>query len=144
MRPVKNDLVAGDAQRLPFPDASFDAVSIAFGIRNVPDRPRALAEMARVLVPGGLLAVLELTEPAGGLLGRLARLHVHVFVPVLGSLLSGAREYRYLQESIAAFPPPDAFAETIRGAGLEVEAVRPQTFGVCHLYVSRQRPEGRP
>jgi len=129
------DLVPGDAQALPFPDASFDAAMIGFGIRNVPDRPRALAEMTRVLRPGARLAVLELSEPRGGLLGRLARFHVHHFVPWIGGLLSRSREYRYLQQSIAAFPPPDRFCELMRDAGLRDVSARPLSFGVCHLYV---------
>lgn len=127
-------LDAGDAQELPFEDDSFDACCIAFGIRNVPDRPRALREMGRVVRPGGRIAILELSEPRNGLLGPLARFHVHEVVPRLGALLSGAQEYRYLQKSIAAFPSPDAFADIMRGSGLNVEAVRPLTFGVCCLY----------
>src|SRR5690606_23666848 len=116
-------LVEGDAQQLPFEDASFDAATIAFGIRNVPDRPRALREMARVVRPGGRVAVLELSEPPGGLLGSLARIHVHHIVPFLGALISGSKEYRYLQRSIAAFPPPEQFAATMREAGLDIVSV---------------------
>ncbi len=128
-------LEVGDAQALPFEDDAFDAVSIAFGIRNVPDRRRALAEMARVTRPGGRVVVLELSEPRGGLLGPLARFHIRTLVPRIGALLSGAREYRYLQESIAAFPPPDEFARLMEDAGLRVLEVRPLTFGVSCLYV---------
>ena len=129
------ELEVGDAQRLPFADRSFDGVCIAFGIRNVPDRSRALAEMARVTRPGGRIAILELSEPRGNVLGALARFHVHTVVPWLGSVLSGSREYRYLQRSIAAFPPAEAFAEQMRSSGVTPLAVRPLTFGVCHLYV---------
>jgi demethylmenaquinone methyltransferase/2-methoxy-6-polyprenyl-1,4-benzoquinol methylase len=129
------ELVIGDAESLPFADATFDGVSIAFGIRNVPDRPRALAEMARVTKPGRRVAVLELSEPRGGVLGPLARFHVHTLVPTLGALLSGAPEYRYLQRSIAAFPPAEEFAALMTAAGFEVETPHPLTFGVCHLYV---------
>lgn len=129
------ELVTGDAEALPFEDATFDGVSIAFGIRNVPNRPRALAEMARVTKPGGRVAVLELSEPRGGVLGPLARFHVHTVVPTVGALLSGAPEYRYLQRSIAAFPPADEFAALMTAAGLDVETPHPLTFGVCHLYV---------
>ena len=119
---------------------SVDAVSMAFGIRNVPDRARALREMARVTRPGGRIAILELSEPRGGLLGPLARLHVHQIVPWLGALFSGAREYRYLQRSIAAFPPPAAFADLMKENGIRVESVEPLTFGVCHLYVGTPAP----
>jgi demethylmenaquinone methyltransferase/2-methoxy-6-polyprenyl-1,4-benzoquinol methylase len=128
-------LEVGDAQRLPFADRSFDGVCIAFGIRNVPDRSSALAEMARVTRPGGRIAILELSEPRGNVLGALARFHVHTVVPWLGSVLSGSREYRYLQRSIAAFPPAETFAEQMQSSGVTPLAVRPLTFGVCHLYV---------
>jgi demethylmenaquinone methyltransferase/2-methoxy-6-polyprenyl-1,4-benzoquinol methylase len=128
-------LQAGDAQALDFEDQSFDGVCIAFGIRNVPDRARALAEMARVTRPGGRVAILELSEPRRGLLAPLARFHIRKLVPRLGALLSGSREYHYLQSSIAAFPPPDDFADMMRAAGLDVLAVTPLSFGVCHLYV---------
>lgn len=129
------ELVTGDAERLPFPDASFDGVCIAFGIRNVPDRDRALREMARVTRPGGKVAILELSEPRGGILGPLARFHVHTVVPYVGALLSGAPEYRYLQRSIAAFPPAEEFAERMQRAGLRTDPPQSLTFGVCHLYV---------
>lgn len=133
-------LVPGDAQTLPFPDASFDGVTIAFGIRNVPDRDRALREMRRVTRPGGRVAILELSEPGTGPLGRVARFHVHTLVPRIGALLSGEPEYRYLQRSIAAFPPAEEFAGRMREAGLDVLRVERLTFGVCHLYVA-ERPE---
>ena len=97
------ELVQGDAQALPFEDDSFDSVCIAFGIRNVPDRAQALREMSRVTRPGGRIAILELSEPRTGLFGKMARFHIHSVVPFVGALLSGVKEYRYLQRSIAAF-----------------------------------------
>ena len=133
------EFVEGDAQALPFGDNEFDGVCIAFGIRNVPDRPKALREMARVVRPGGKIAILELSEPSGGLLGAMARFHVHTVVPTLGAFLSGAKEYRYLQRSIAAFPAANIFAATFESAGLQALEVRPLTFGVCHLYVATPR-----
>ncbi len=132
-------VVPGDAEDIPFPDASFDGVTIAFGIRNVPDRARGLREMRRVTRPGGRVAILELSEPQGGLLGRAARFHVHTLVPRIGALLSGEREYRYLQASIAAFPPAGEFATLMEEAGLRVLRVDRLTFGVAHLYVA-ERP----
>jgi demethylmenaquinone methyltransferase / 2-methoxy-6-polyprenyl-1,4-benzoquinol methylase len=129
-------LQVGNAEQLTdFAASSVDGVSMAFGIRNVPDRARALRELARVTRPGARIAILELSEPRGGLLGPLARFHVHQVVPWVGALLSGAREYRYLQRSIAAFPPPDEFARLMKESGIVVESVEPLTFGACHLYV---------
>lgn len=129
-------LVLGDAQELPYRSCEFDAATIAFGIRNVPDRLAALREMARVVRPGGRVAVLELGEPRGKLLGRAARFHTRHVVPRLGALLSRSREYAYLQKSIAAFPPAEEFAALMTRAGLQVLEVTPLTFGACTLYVA--------
>lgn len=130
------EFLHGKAEELPFDTDSFDAITIAFGIRNVADRPAALAEMARVVRPGGRIAILEGSEPPKGILGIGARFHLHHLVPWLGAWLSGGQEYRYLQTSIAAFPPAAAFAQQMEDAGLRVLEVQPLTFGVCHLYVA--------
>ena len=130
------ELVEGGAEALPFADASFDACSMAFGIRNVPDRGRALAEMARVTRPGGRIGILELSEPRSGALAPFARFHIHTLVPSLGALLSGSREYRYLERSIAAFPSPAAFADLMRDVGLVPLETTPLAFGASHLYVA--------
>ena len=134
-------LVLGDAQQLPYASCEMDAATIAFGIRNVPDRSAALREMARVVRPGGRIAVLELGEPRGGVLAGAARLHCRHIVPWLGAILSGSREYRYLQRSIAAFPPAAEFAQVMERAGLHVVEVAPLTFGVCTLYVATPTEE---
>jgi demethylmenaquinone methyltransferase/2-methoxy-6-polyprenyl-1,4-benzoquinol methylase len=128
------ELVIGDALALPFENTRFFATSIAFGIRNLRDRAKGLAELARVTRPGGRVVVLELSEPTRGLLGALARLHVHHVVPRLGAWLSGADEYRYLARSIAAFPPPRAFASLMADAGIEVLRVTRLGMGSAHLY----------
>lgn len=128
--------VVGDAMALPFTNCEFDAATIAFGIRNVPDRAAGLRELARVVRPGGRIAILELGEPRRGIMAGAARFHTRVVVPRLGALLSGAKEYRYLQRSIAAFPPAAEFAELMRASGLHVIEVVPLTFGVCTLYVA--------
>jgi len=129
-------LTVGDAQHLPLGNCEIDAATIAFGIRNVPDRGQGLRELARVVRPGGRVAVLELGEPRRGVLGAAARLHSHHLVPRIGGWLSGSREYRYLQQSVAAFPPPEKFADLMRASGLEVLEVIPLTFGVCNLYIA--------
>jgi demethylmenaquinone methyltransferase/2-methoxy-6-polyprenyl-1,4-benzoquinol methylase len=135
------NLVEGDAMALPFASCELDAATIAFGIRNVVDRDLALRELARVVRPGGRIGVLELGEPRRGLFGAAARFHAHVLVPRIGGLLSGSREYAYLQTSVAAFPPASEFADQMRRAGLDVIAVEPMTFGVCTLYVATPKEE---
>lgn len=134
-------LVIGDAQHLPQKNCEIDAATIAFGIRNVPDRGQALRELARVVRPGGRIAVLELGEPRRGLLAAAARLHCHHIVPRLGGWLSGSREYAYLQRSVAAFPPAEQFADLMRASGLDVIDVVPLTFGVCTLYLATPAEE---
>ncbi len=133
------ELVEGDAQALQFEEASFDRATMAFGIRNVPDRDLALKEICRVLVPGGRLAVLELSEPKNGFLAAMARLHVKYGVPAIGALLSSHGEYKYLRESIEAFDSVEAFEERLVRAGFEVELVEPLTFGACVLFVAKRR-----
>lgn len=128
-------LIVGDAQDMPFDDAHFSGATIAFGIRNVPDRLKGLKEMHRVCKTGAKVSVLELSEPETGLLAPFARFHVHHLVPFVGGLLSGRQEYRYLQESIAAFPNPETFAGLMGEAGFKDVKIHRQTFGSCHLYV---------
>jgi demethylmenaquinone methyltransferase / 2-methoxy-6-polyprenyl-1,4-benzoquinol methylase len=136
------DFRLGDAQHLELDDDIVDATCIAFGIRNVPDRPRALREMARVTKPGGRVVILELSEPSGNALGRLARIYVHRIVPRIGGAVSGHDEYAYLQRSIAAFPPAEAFAASMDEAGLDVLTVRPLSLGVACLFVATPRGAG--
>ncbi len=134
-------LQEGNAEDLPYEDESFDGTTIAFGIRNVPNRPRALAEMARVTRPGGRIVILELSEPRRSLIAPFARFHVRTLVPWVGAILSGSREYRYLQRSIAAFPSPEKFGAMMGDAGLNLLQAQALTFGVCHLYVAESPRE---
>ncbi|MEZ4336233.1 MAG: bifunctional demethylmenaquinone methyltransferase/2-methoxy-6-polyprenyl-1,4-benzoquinol methylase UbiE [Sandaracinaceae bacterium] len=131
------EMKEGDAHHLPFEDDTFDAATIAFGIRNVPDRALGLRELARVTKPGGRVGILELSEPRAGIMGAFARFHVHHVVPTIGALLSGKKEYRYLQKSIAAFPPPDEFAALMKENGFAEVDVVSLTFGTCALFVGR-------
>ena len=130
-------LTLGDAQDLPFDDDRFAASAISFGIRNVPDRALGIREMARVTKPGGKVCVLELGVPRSGLLAPFARLHVRFIVPMLGRLLAGKDEYRYLQESVEGFPTPEKFAAIMEENGLDEVSIHPQSFGAAHLYIGR-------
>ncbi|MBI3201635.1 MAG: bifunctional demethylmenaquinone methyltransferase/2-methoxy-6-polyprenyl-1,4-benzoquinol methylase UbiE [Myxococcales bacterium] len=131
------ELAPGSVEALPYPDASFDGTTIAFGIRNAHDRAQGLCEMRRVTRPGGRVVVLELGEPDSGPLATLARWHIHSVVPWVGGMLSGKAEYDYLQRSIAAFPSRSAFQSLMADAGLEVERAEPLTFGVATLFVGK-------
>jgi demethylmenaquinone methyltransferase / 2-methoxy-6-polyprenyl-1,4-benzoquinol methylase len=126
-------LAAGDAERLPLQDATFDGAVVAFGIRNVGDIDAALREAARVLRPGGRLVILEFSVPPG-LLGRLYRLYFTRVLPVLGGLVSGSREaYAYLPASVERFDSPEALCERLRRAGFAGVAKRALTGGIAHL-----------
>jgi demethylmenaquinone methyltransferase/2-methoxy-6-polyprenyl-1,4-benzoquinol methylase len=131
------DLIVGDARELPLGDDHVAGVTIAFGIRNVPDRLGALEEMVRVTRPGGRVSVLELGSPTSGFLAPLARAHIHHVVPRIGRLVAGGEAYRYLQESIAAFPSPGEFADLMARAGLVDVMATPQTFATATLYTGR-------
>jgi demethylmenaquinone methyltransferase/2-methoxy-6-polyprenyl-1,4-benzoquinol methylase len=109
-----------NAERLPFADGSFDCVTIAFGLRNVTDKPAALASMQRVLKPGGQLLVLEFSQPAVPALSRLYDLYSFNVLPWLGRAVSGdAESYRYLAESIRRHPDQESLIALMKTAGLE-------------------------
>lgn len=109
----------GDAMSMPFPDSSFDALTIAWGLRNLPDYQRGLREMARVLRPEGRLVILEMTPLRNETLRKAFNLYFQNAVPVIGGIISGDRDaYRYLPDSVGAFPPADELAGMMRAAEL--------------------------
>jgi demethylmenaquinone methyltransferase/2-methoxy-6-polyprenyl-1,4-benzoquinol methylase len=125
----------GNAEELPIPDRSQDAVAIAFGIRNVPRIERALSEAYRVLKPGGRFACLEFSTPDVPGLDALYELYSFNVIPMLGRAVAGdAEPYRYLVESIRRFPKPHAFAELIRRAGFRRVAWSAMTGGIVALH----------
>jgi demethylmenaquinone methyltransferase / 2-methoxy-6-polyprenyl-1,4-benzoquinol methylase len=126
--------VQGDAEKLLFEDASFDAATVGFGVRNLADLERGLAELRRVLRPGGRVAILEITKPSE-LLAPFYRLWFDGFVPLLGKVLPGGAAYTYLPASVRRFPGPDELAGLVRGAGFE--DVRWRTFagGIVALHI---------
>jgi demethylmenaquinone methyltransferase/2-methoxy-6-polyprenyl-1,4-benzoquinol methylase len=108
-----------DALDLPYGDGSFDAVTVGFGVRNFADIPRGIAELTRVLRPGGRLVILEITQPTRPPLSHFHALWFDHVVPVLGRLAGDSAAYSYLPESVRTFPPPDELAELMHVAGLE-------------------------
>ena len=127
--------VEGNAEALPFEAGSFDAYTIAFGIRNVTHIDRALGEAYRVLKPGGRLLVLEFSECRVPVLDALYDFHSFEVIPRLGQLTAGAAEpYQYLVESIRKFPKQEAFASMIRAAGFERVTYRDLTGGIAAIH----------
>ena len=129
-------LLQGDGLKLPFDAASFDVVTIAYGLRNFADYARGLHEFCRVLKPGGRLVILEFPPPPEGPLGRIFRAYFLKVLPVIGGAVSGRRSaYSYLPESVLQFPKPDALARMMQDAGFGGVRYHLQTFGVSALHV---------
>lgn len=129
--------VEADTQRLPFPDDTFQLTTVAFGLRNVTDTDRGLAEMVRVTQPAGRVAILEFSQPRRGLFGRLYRFYFRWILPCVGQAVSRSRDnaYNYLPASVMEFPEGEALAEKMRGHGLTEVQWYPLTFGIATLYI---------
>ena len=128
--------VAGDALALPFPDDAFGAVTVAFGLRNVADLPRALAEMRRVVRPGGRVVTLELTRSSIKPLGWVFWPYFHLVIPLLGGLVGGDRQaYAYLPDSVTRFPGVRELAALMHAAGLRQVRYRYVGFGTVAIHV---------
>jgi demethylmenaquinone methyltransferase/2-methoxy-6-polyprenyl-1,4-benzoquinol methylase len=132
--------VEADAQRLPFPDNFFQITAVAFGLRNVTDTDRGIAEMVRVTRSGGRVAILEFSRPRSWLFGTLYQFYFRRMLPLIGQLLSRSKDnaYRYLPASVMEFPDGEALAERLRGHGLTEVRWRPLTFGIATLYFGRK------
>ncbi len=127
-----------DAQRLPFPDSYFQLTTVAFGLRNVTDTDRGLAEMVRVTRPGGRVAILEFSQPRHWLFGRLYRFYFRRLLPLIGQAISRSQDnaYCYLPASVLEFPDGEALAERLRRHGLTDVRWYALTFGIATLYVA--------
>ena len=132
-------LLQADALQMPFEADSFHRVTCAFGIRNFEDRKKGLAEFLRVLKPGGKAVILELGIPDKPFIKTLYDIYFRHILPLIGGLISGNRAaYRYLPESVYAFPRPEAFCAMMERAGFHNVRHRNFTFGLCRLFIGEK------
>lgn len=129
------ELRSGDSENLQFPDASFDAVMVSFGVRNFENLEKGLGEIFRVLKPGGCLMVLEFSRPRNPLVRAGYQLYNGTLLPLLGRLISrDSSAYRYLPASVAAFPEGDTFVKILTSGGFKEGRALPLTFGIVSVY----------
>lgn len=134
---IDAELVRGDAENMPFDDNNFDAITVAFGVRNFENLEKGLAEMARILAPGGKLYILEFSQPQGFPFKQIYGFYSRRILPFLGKLISGdASAYTYLPESIAVFPYGDEMMHILEKSGFKPLKYIPVTFGVATLYIA--------
>jgi len=135
--------VEADAMALPFPAASFDLVTVAFGLRNIADTRQGLAEMARVTRPGGRLGILEFSLPTNPVVRASYLWYFRNVLPRLGNGLAsnGSDAYRYLNESVEEFPSGERLASLVREAGYENVEMHPLTFGIATLTIAHRRAD---
>ena len=132
-------LIEGDALDLPFRDGTFDVVTIAFGLRNLANVESGLAELARVLKPGGWVAVLEFSRPANAMLRPLFNLYFRKLLPWMGGLISGSRSaYTYLPASVQKFPDQSQLSLLMEQSGLDQVGYENLTGGIAALHMGRR------
>lgn len=133
--PIETAVV--DGQNICYPDESFDVLTMAYGIRNMPERERALSEMFRVLRPGGALCVLEFSTPPNPLMRLGYNIYLRWGIPAWGKIVTGdASGFVYLAKSIRAFPDQEGFAQMLRDAGFKHVVYKNVTFGVAAVHIA--------
>ncbi len=134
---VSVDFEVVDAQDIPYEDCSYDVVTMAYGIRNMPDRPRALSEMYRVLKPGGCLVCLEFSTPPNRLWRALYTFYLNYMIPFWGGLIAGNREgFVYLGKSIKAFPDQEGLARMFEDAGFQQVSWKNYSGGIAAVHMA--------
>lgn len=130
-------MVQGDSENLPFNDNHFDAITVAFGVRNFENLDKGLAEILRVLKPKGKLVILEFSKPQGFIIKSLYGFYSNYILPLFGKLISKDKSaYTYLPESVAAFPYGDAFNEILKNIGFKAIENQPVSFGIATIYAA--------
>jgi demethylmenaquinone methyltransferase/2-methoxy-6-polyprenyl-1,4-benzoquinol methylase len=128
-------LTQADSEKLPFQDGDFDAVTVSFGVRNFENLLTGLAEMHRVLKPGGPMVVLEFSKPTNPIFSRLYWFYFKNILPLMGKMLSrSTNAYTYLPQSVAAFPEGEEFVQKAKSVGFSHVTYKPLTFGICTMY----------
>jgi len=126
----------GDATNIHYPDNTFDVAIIAFGIRNIPDKQKALREMTRVVVPGGQVMVLEMVSQQNRFFRKIYQTYLCVGLPFLASFFSSNKKaYQYLSSSIIHFPSMEEFCQIMEQSGLKVKKSIAMTFGITRLFI---------
>lgn len=129
-------LFNGDSEQINYPDNSFDAVTVAFGVRNFQNLEKGLQEMLRVLRPGGKLVVLEFSKPKQTGFKGLYKFYMNVVAPKAGSMFAKNKDaYQYLNESVQAFPEREQFTEVMKQTGYKGIYFKPLSLGICCIYV---------
>jgi len=128
-----------DAEKIPFSDNTFEAITVAFGVRNFENLELGLKEMIRVLRPGGVMLILEFSHPSSFPMKQLYRIYSRFVIPVMGRLISGNRKaYTYLPESVAAFPSGQKFVDILSGLGLTNARKRSLSSGIASIYLAEK------
>jgi len=135
-------LVNAPCEEIPHPDACFDGITIAFGIRNVVDRQAGLCEMFRVLKPGGRAVILEFSNPRSELFRKIYYFYFQKILPTIGGLLSKRSAYQYLPDSVMEFPSREQFSQMMGKAGFQRLQCCDLTFGIAAVYVG-DKPASR-
>jgi len=133
------ELKEADSENLPFPEASFDLVSSAFGVRNFEDLEKGLSEMLRVLRPNGTILILEASDPEDMPFKRLYKAYMTKICPAIGSIFSDGKAYNYLNRSVSVFPTGNAFINILNKVGYANAHHYPQTMGVASIYVAKKQ-----
>jgi demethylmenaquinone methyltransferase/2-methoxy-6-polyprenyl-1,4-benzoquinol methylase len=130
----------GDSEAINFPDNSFDAVTVAFGVRNFENLEKGLQEILRVLKPGGMLCVLECSKPTLPGIEQLYNLYLGILAPEIAKLVSKNKDaYKYLNNSVRAFPEGKAFTAIMNLSGYKETTCRKLSLGICSLYTGRKQ-----